>query len=117
MASQQSIVNLIIEQITEAGAVSARKMFGEYGVFCDGRMVALICDDQLFVKPTPGGRSYIGNVVEAPPYKGAKPYFVISAERWEGSDWLAKLIKITVAELPLPKKKPRKSSDNSFKVE
>ena len=40
MASSQSTVDYIIEQVASAGAVAGRKMFGEYAVFCDGKMVA-----------------------------------------------------------------------------
>jgi len=109
MTSKRSTVNFIVEQMADAGAVSARKVFGEYGLFCDGRMVALICDDQLFVKPTEGGRAYIGDVTEVPPYEGAKPCFLISGDLWEDSDWLAKLIKISTAELPLPRQKSKKT--------
>ena len=59
MASNQSTVDYIVEQVAGAGAVTGRKMFGEYALFCDGKMVALICDDQLFIKPTVAGRSYL----------------------------------------------------------
>ena len=86
-------------------------MFGEYGLFCDGKMVALICDDLLFIKPTLAGRSYLGVVIEKPPYKGAKPYFWISGDRWDDSDWLTELVRLSAAELPLPVKKPRKRRD------
>jgi DNA transformation protein len=41
MASQQSCVDFILEQIAEAGVVSAKKMFGEYGIYCDEKIVAL----------------------------------------------------------------------------
>jgi TfoX/Sxy family transcriptional regulator of competence genes len=109
MASKQSTVDFIVEQVADAGIVSAKKMFGEYGLFCDGRMVALICDDQLFVKTTQGGRAYIGDVTEAPPYEGAKPCFLISGAQWEDSDWLSKLIQISTAELPLPKQRSKKT--------
>jgi TfoX/Sxy family transcriptional regulator of competence genes len=108
MSSQQRTADLILDLIASAGPVSARKMFGEFGVYCDGKMVALICDDELFVKPTSAGRAYIGKVVEASPYKGAKPCFLIPGEKWDDGDWLASLIKISTAELPAPVKK-RKS--------
>ncbi len=107
MASQQRTVDFIVEQIAKAGKVSARKMFGEYGIYCDGKMVALVCDDQLFLKPTTGGRAYIGNVSEAPPYKGAKPCFLVPGDQWDDADWLTKLIAISAAELPTPIKKRR----------
>lgn len=105
MASRQENVDYIVDQAAAAGAVSAKKMFGEYGIYCDGKMVALVCDDQLFVKPSAGGRAYLGTVQEASPYPGAKPCFLIGGERWEDAAWLAELLRITTRELPLPKKK------------
>ena len=86
-------------------------MFGEYALYCAGRVVALICDDMLFVKPTEGGRKFIGTPHEAPPYKGAKPFYLITADLWEDSDWLSKLIRISADELPLPK--PKKENKNA----
>ncbi|KVU83744.1 competence protein TfoX [Burkholderia ubonensis] len=106
MASSQSTVDFIVEQMAAAGAVSARKMFGEYGIYCDGKMVALVCDDRLFVKPTPDGKAFLGECEEGPPYPGAKPCFVISGERWDEREWLSRLIRITAAQLPPPR--PRK---------
>src|SRR5665213_2322998 len=102
MASQQSCVDFILEQISEAGLCLAKKMFGEYGIYCDGKIVAFVCDDQLYVKPTVAGKAFIGNFVEGYPYPGAKPYLLISGEKWDDSEWMAHLIKISVAELPLP---------------
>jgi len=109
MSSKQSTVDFILEQISEAGSVSARKMFGEYGIFCDGKMAALVCDDELFVKITPEGKAFIDDCPEKSPYPGAKPCFFISGEKWEESEWLTSLIRITTLQLPIPKKKPRKS--------
>ncbi len=105
MSSNQSTVDFIVEQMAGANAVSAKKMFGEYGVFCDGKMVAIIADDQLFVKPTAAGKAFQGNVDEVPPYPGAKLYFLISGEQWDDCEWLSELIRLTCDELPLPKKK------------
>ncbi|HHT8834603.1 competence protein TfoX [Burkholderia cenocepacia] len=107
MASSQSTVDFIVEQIAAAGTVSARKMFGEYGIYCDGRMVALVCDDRLFVKPTPEGRAYLGVCDEAPPYPSAKPHLVIAGDRWDDHEWLSTLIRITAAQVPLPVKRSR----------
>ena len=108
MASQQRIVGFVVDQMAAAGTVSARQMFGEYGIYCDGKMVALFCDDQLFVKPTKGGKALLGSVTEAPPYPGAKPCLLIAEEDWEDGEALSALIRITAAELPVPVKKPRK---------
>lgn len=108
MASKQSTVDFIIEQISSTNPVSAKKMFGEYGIFCDGKMVALVCDNQLFVKPTSGGKEFLGECPEGPPYPGARPCFIISGERWDDREWLSQLIAITCAQLPIPKKKAPK---------
>ncbi|MBN2616478.1 MAG: TfoX/Sxy family protein [Bacteroidales bacterium] len=107
MASDQSFVDFVLDQIEYAGEIHARKMFGEYGVFADGKIFGLICDNKLFVKPTVSGRKFIGNVVEAPPYPGAKNSFLIE-ENIEDREWLSELIQITVAELPEPKPKKKK---------
>lgn len=108
MGSKQTTVDYIAEQIYKAGNVTQRKMFGEYAIYCDDKLVALICDDQLFLKPTDAGRAYIGKIEEKPPYKGAKPYLWIAGDRWDDSDWLSRLVKVSAAELPLPVKKSRK---------
>jgi TfoX/Sxy family transcriptional regulator of competence genes len=109
LATTQHTIDFLLEQMAGAGDVSARAMFGEYGVYCDGRIVALVCNNQLYVKPTSGGRAFIGTVTEAPPYQGAKPSLLIDNEHWDDADWLAQLIAVTCAELPLPKpKKPKK---------
>jgi TfoX/Sxy family transcriptional regulator of competence genes len=106
MASDASFVEFVVGQIVGAGNIEAKKMFGEYAIYCNGKVVALICDNQLFIKPTISGRTFIGNVVEASAYNGAKPSFLIE-EGLDDSEWLSKLIKMTADELPIPK--PRKS--------
>ncbi len=58
MATRQRTIAYLIEQATSAGTVSAKPMFGEYGVYLDGRIVGSVCDDQLFVKPTAPGRAH-----------------------------------------------------------
>lgn len=104
MASDQNFVDFVLEQIKNAGAITAKKMFGEYGIYADGKIFGLICDNKLFIKPTISGRKFIGNVVEAPPYVGAKPSFLIE-EKIEDSEWISELVRITLKELPAPKKK------------
>lgn len=106
MASDPGFMQFVVDQIQGAGEISARKMFGEYAVYCNTKVVALICDNKLFVKPTEGGRQYIGTPVEAPAYPGAKPSFLIE-DMLENRQWLTELIRITAAEVPEPKPKKR----------
>jgi len=79
-------------------------MFGECGLYFDNKLFGLVCDNKLFIKPTQSGRKYINEVVEASPYPGAKPSFLIE-EKLDDREWLRKLVEITVNELPEPKPK------------
>ena len=106
MPTDAGFVQFVVDQINRAGEISSRKMFGEYALYCNKKVVALICDDQLFVKPTEGGRKYIGEVVNAPAYPGAKPSFLIE-DKLEDRVWLTELIRITEKELPEPMPKKR----------
>lgn len=111
MATQQRTVDYLLEQASGAGAVSAKPMFGEYGVYVDGKMVGSICDDQLYLKPTVSGRLHAEPVSDAPPYPGAKPHLLIAADRWDDGAWLGDLLRVTAAALPIPKmRKPKPST-------
>ncbi len=108
MASDLSFVEFVADQLDENCAVTHMKMFGEFGLYSHGKLFAVICDNQLFVKPTEGGRAFIGEVVEAPPYPGAKPRFLI-VDQLEDREWMSELVRITTRELPEPKpKKPKR---------
>lgn len=107
MASEQSFVEFVADQMRDTGNISYRKMFGEYALYCDGKVVALVCDNQLFVKATENGRSYIGTVCEAPPYPGARMYFLIE-DGFEDREWISELIQITTKQLPPPKPKRKR---------
>lgn len=106
MASREEFVRYAAEQMGGAGNITYRKMFGEYGIYCDGKIVGVICDDQLFLKITEGGRRLCKDAVEAPPYEGAKPSFLI--EDLEDREYLSQLVRATWKELPEPKPKKKR---------
>lgn len=107
MATDASYAKYVCDQLRAAGGVDARKMFGEYGLYRHGKIVALICDNQLFVKPTPAGEEVLGTPSYGPPYPGAKPFFNVS-DLLDDPEWLVRLILATDAALPAPKKKQAK---------
>ena len=102
MATDQDFVDFLVDQMGDVGVVRSKKMFGEYALYCGEKVVALVCDNQLFVKPTEAGRAFIGTPVEAPPYPGAKNSFRID-DAFEDRAWISELIRITARELPAPK--------------
>jgi len=106
MATKQSTIDHILDQLGSPESVSARKMFGEYALYCDGKVVGLVCDDTLFVKITDAGRAFVGDsYAEGYPYPGAKASMQIDGDGLENREWLRKLVRITAESLPVPKKK------------
>ena len=106
MASNPDLVQYIADQMTRAGEVTYKKMFGEYGLYCNGKFFAMVCDDRLLLKPTEGGRALLGAPVLQLPYPGAKPCFYI--ENVDDHELLVALTVATCKELPEPK--PKKGS-------
>ncbi|MEA1876365.1 MAG: TfoX/Sxy family protein [Bacteroidota bacterium] len=107
MASDKNFLDFIVDQIENAGLISYRMMFGEYVVYSDSKVFALVCDNKLFIKPTEAGRAFIKDPVEAPPYPGARLSFLIE-DKLEDRDWISELVRITVKELPEPKPKRKR---------
>ena len=108
MATQASTIAYLLAQASDAGDISAKKLFGDYGIYCDGKLVGVVCDDQLFLRPTQAARAFLGDIIEAKPYPTAKPSYLIAGERWDDGDWLSQLVKTSAAALP--RGKPRKTS-------
>ncbi|HEU4670054.1 MAG TPA: TfoX/Sxy family protein [Dyella sp.] len=106
MASDAEFVAYVREQAGLGEALSCRRMFGEYALYLDGRVVALVCDNMLFVKPTDAGRAMLDTVEEAPPYPGAKPHWRMD-EVLDDGETLGRLLRATAAALPLPRPKAR----------
>ena len=107
MASHQDFVDYVAEQLRDAGTIRGRKMFGEYGLFCDDVVFAVICDDQFFVKVTPQGEAAFPDLTKAPPYEGAKDSFLV--EDVEDRERMTELTRVTCEALRgRPQKKGRK---------
>ncbi|MBP6945021.1 TfoX/Sxy family protein [Patescibacteria group bacterium] len=110
MATNQSTVEFIQDQLSSLKDISAKKMFGEYALYYQGKVVALICDDTLFVKMTDEGKQFIGEPYEEGcAYKGAKVSLKINAEQIENREWLSQLIQITAEHIQAPKRKTAKN--------
>lgn len=109
MSTSPETMDFICDQLRSLNGVRTRKMFGEYALYLGEKVVALVCDEQLFVKMTPAGREWLGErLEEGEAYPGSKPYIVVGAEDLEDPERLCQLIRITADAVPLPKpKKPK----------
>jgi TfoX/Sxy family transcriptional regulator of competence genes len=104
MATDKTFIDTVLEKL-EPLEVTAKPMFGEYGLYHRGKNFALVCDNTLFVKITSAGAAVAGRVSQAPPYDSAKPAFRISSAKLNDRDWIIELVRATSDALPLPKKK------------
>jgi len=95
-----------MDQLSSVHHMRNRKMFGEYAVYCQDKVVALVCDNELFVKITEAGKKFMGkSYVEGPPFPGAKPWMRVDGDKLEDREFLSELIEITTKALPVAKKK------------
>jgi TfoX/Sxy family transcriptional regulator of competence genes len=109
MATKVSTIEYIEDQLADVPDVSSRKMFGEYALYAGGKVVALVCDDTLYVKITEPGKVFVGErYEEGIAYPGAKPSILVDADLIEDREWLSELIRITEEALPLPKPKKKR---------
>jgi TfoX/Sxy family transcriptional regulator of competence genes len=108
MSTRKDTAEFLVEQLSGVEDVRARRMFGEYGIYVGDRFVAVVCDEDLFVKPTVAGRKYFSGFIERSPFPGAKPWLMVPGEYWDDREWLAGLFLVSAAELPAVKPKVRK---------
>ncbi len=97
MATSKDFAAYAAEQFGRAGTITYKRMFGEYGLYCDGTFFAMACDNQLFVKDTPQGEALLGSIELAPPYPGATPWLLIAD--LEDSELLCELAIVTCTAL------------------
>lgn len=106
MATKKAFVDETLTRLAPLD-VSARPMFGEYGLYFKGKFFGLICDDTLFIKVTEVGSTFAGRINKGSPYPGAKLAFKISNQKANDRQWLTHLVEITTEALPDAKPKRR----------
>jgi TfoX/Sxy family transcriptional regulator of competence genes len=104
MATDKKFIDTLLEKLQPL-EITAKPMFGEYGLYYRGKNFALVCDNTLFVKITEAGAAIAGRVGRGSPYDGAKPAYRISPAKLNDRDWIISLVTTTSEALPLPKKR------------
>jgi TfoX/Sxy family transcriptional regulator of competence genes len=105
MASDRALVDSIVERMSGGGEVRARAMFGEFGIYCDDRMIGQVNENTLFIKVTDAGAAIVRSTRTAPPYPGAKPAFVVDGADLDDEGYLSQLARVTADAVPAPKKR------------
>lgn len=107
MSTDAGFVTYLLDQADLAGALSARRMFGEYALYLDGKVVALVCDNHLYLKPTPEALAVWPQPAQGLPFPGAKPWLL--ADEWlDDGERLRHLLRLTARALPLPPPKKKR---------
>lgn len=118
MATSETTIRFILDQLASLPRVRAGKMFGEYALYCGEKVVGLVCDDQLFVKITDPGKAFVGaRYAEGFAYPGAKASILVGADELDDSERLTELVRLTAAALPPPKPKPKAEAKAKAKAE
>lgn len=97
MASDAATVRFVVGQM--GSGATARAMFGEYGIYLDGVIIGLFCDNRLFLKPTAEGAARLGDHELGPAYPGAKPSIIVPEESWDDGSLMKKLARATADAL------------------
>lgn len=101
MATDASFVDYVCDQAGLGRRLTFKRMFGEYALYVDGKVVAFACDNQVFVKPTPAGRALLPQAREGKPYPPAKPHLLMVDELEDRLLWQRVLL-ATADALPMP---------------
>lgn len=106
MATTIEFANFVVEQSGLEGELTFRKMFGEYAFYLHGKVVALACDNSLFVRPSDAALKLHPKIAHKPPYPGAKLHPMVD-ELLDDRKALNRLLIETAKLLPEPKPKPK----------
>jgi TfoX/Sxy family transcriptional regulator of competence genes len=89
--------------------LTVKKMFGEAALYLDGTVVAFICDDTLFIKPTPSALAILPDAERGPAYPGSKDY-IIGAAALDDPDLCTRAFRAVQSDAPPPKASKTKTS-------
>ena len=109
MATDIDFIEYVHEQAGFGARLTHKRMFGDYGLYLDGKVVAFACDNSLFLKPTEAGRAVLPSVTPGKPYPEAKDHYVLD-EFLDDTELLQRVIATTADALPAPKPKPAKKA-------
>lgn len=106
MATDPDFIEYVLEQAGYGARLTHKRMFGEYALYLDDKVVAFACDNSLLMKPTEQGRAALPRVTTGKPYPDAKDYYVLD-EFLDDTPLLQRLLQVTADALPAPKPKPK----------
>jgi TfoX/Sxy family transcriptional regulator of competence genes len=107
MATQKETIDFLLEKLDDR-RFTTRSMFGEYALYANGKTVAFVCDDTLFVKILPASAALEPLCEKGEAYPGSKPYYVVEESQLSSIEDLSSILFDIAASLPAKKKATKK---------
>lgn len=105
MATHKATIGFLLAKLRPPNRFSARAMFGEYALYADGQVVALVCDDLLCVKIVPASHALEHRCEKGEPYPGAKPHYIVEEGQLSTVPALSGILFAIAESLPGKKKR------------
>ena len=105
MSTRKDTATFILHHLGHPERFTVRAMFGEFALYAEGKPVAFICDDQLFVKIMDESAVLERRCERAPAYPGSKDYYLVPEDVITGDRKLPEMLLRMSASLPAPKGK------------
>jgi len=106
MATTKQFLDYLYDQLAALPEVTHRAMMGEYVLYYRGKVIGVVCDNCLYIKPVPSACAMAPDTPLAPPYPGARPMLPVA--RIDDAGYLCALFAAAFPELPTPKPKRRR---------
>lgn len=108
MATQKETIEFILAKLHDHERFTARAMFGEYALYADGKVVALVCDDLLYVKIVPASQPLERLCEKGEPYPGAKPHYLVEESQLSTLDNLPAILAAVATSIPEKRAKTKR---------
>ena len=108
MSTRKETIEFMLDKLGNSKHFSVRAMFGEYALYADGKVVGLICNDQLYVKIMPESVELEDICDKDEAYPGSKKFYVVEESELSKIENLPDILLNIAKALPLPKKKVKK---------
>lgn len=108
MATQPETIDFILDKLGDRKRFTTRAMFGEYALYANGKTVALVCDDLLYVKIMPESETLRSMCEIGDPYPGARPHYIVTEDQLDSIEELPGILCDIARALPAKRAKKKK---------
>lgn len=110
MATSKEFIDYILDCLGQDKSITTKKMFGEYAIYFDKKVVAFVCDNTFFLKINERTTNELEKLKmklkTGPAYPGSKDYYILGEDIFENRKQFLRLLEVcTQAVEPVKRKK------------